>query len=81
MTIREGKYHQVKRMSAQVGHPVLKLKRIAYGPLRLGRLAPGAWRDLSQEELRNLEAAAGGDGREYEDYVPSGGRSKGPTRS
>lgn len=62
MTIREGRYHQVKRMCTQVGHPVLKLKRIAYGPLRLGRLGPGAWRDLSREELHDLEGAAGRDG-------------------
>ncbi len=59
MTIREGRYHQVKRMCAQVGHLVLKLKRVAYGPLRLGRLAPGAWRELSPEELQDLEQAVG----------------------
>jgi 23S rRNA pseudouridine2605 synthase len=63
MTIREGRYHQVKRMCAQVGHPVLKLKRIAYGPLRLGRLGPGAWRDLSQAELQDLEQTVGRDVR------------------
>jgi 23S rRNA pseudouridine2605 synthase len=57
MTIREGRYHQVKRMCEQAGHQVLKLKRIAYGPLRLGRLGPGAWRDLGQEELHDLEEA------------------------
>ncbi len=51
LTIREGKYHQVKRMFAEVGYQVLKLKRIAYGPLRLGRLGPGAWRELNQEEM------------------------------
>ncbi len=59
MTIREGRYHQVKRMCEQAGHPVLKLKRIAYGPLRLGRLGPGACRELSQEELHDLEEAIG----------------------
>jgi pseudouridine synthase len=57
MTIREGKYHQVKRMCALVGHQVVKLKRIAYGPLRLGRLGPGAWRELSTEELAALDKA------------------------
>ena len=59
LTIREGKYHQVKRMCALVGYQVVKLKRIAYGPLRLGRLGPGDWRDLSQEELTELEKAIG----------------------
>jgi 23S rRNA pseudouridine2605 synthase len=60
MTIREGRYHQVKRMCTQVGYQVLKLKRIAYGPLHLGRLGPGAWRELSQEERRDLETAVSG---------------------
>jgi 23S rRNA pseudouridine2605 synthase len=59
MTIREGRYHQVKRMCTQVGHQVLKLKRIAYGPLHLGRLGPGSWRELSREELQDLETASG----------------------
>ena len=59
LTIGEGRYHQVKRMLAQVGYRVLKLKRIAYGPLRLGRLAPGAWRDLTPAELAALYRAAG----------------------
>lgn len=59
LTIREGRYHQVKRMCRQVGHQVVKLKRIAYGPLRLGRLAPGTWRELTPEELQALEAACG----------------------
>lgn len=57
MTIREGRYHQVKRMLAGVGYPVRKLKRLAYGPLRLGRLAPGAWRDLTPQELAALRQA------------------------
>jgi 23S rRNA pseudouridine2605 synthase len=60
LTIREGKYHQVKRMLAAVGHQVVKLKRIAYGPLRLGRLGPGQWRELAPEELQELEKAVAG---------------------
>ena len=59
MTIREGKYHQVKRMCAQVGYQVVKLKRIAYGPLRLGRLEPGVWRELNLEEVTELEKTIG----------------------
>jgi 23S rRNA pseudouridine2605 synthase len=59
MTIREGKYHQVKRMCAQVGYQVVKLKRIAYGPLRLGRLEPGVWRELNSEEVTELEKTTG----------------------
>jgi 23S rRNA pseudouridine2605 synthase len=59
MTIREGKYHQVKRMCALVGYQVVKLKRVAYGPLRLGRLGPGAWRDLNPGEVLELERTIG----------------------
>ncbi|OPX19728.1 MAG: pseudouridine synthase [Desulfobacca sp. 4484_104] len=59
LTIREGRYHQVKRMCAQVGHPVLKLKRIAYGPVKLGRLPRGAYRELSTHELVQLWEVSG----------------------
>jgi pseudouridine synthase len=57
LTIREGHYHQVKRMCAAVGHKVLKLKRIAYGPLKLGNLTPGKFRELSDAERIRLEKA------------------------
>ena len=59
LTIHEGRYHQVKRMCQEVGHPVLKLKRVAYGPLKLGRLPRGAFRELTPEELQALLAPAG----------------------
>ena len=55
VTLREGKYHQVKRMVAARGAKVLSLKRVAMGPLRLdGSLAPGEWRELTPEEERKL---------------------------
>jgi 23S rRNA pseudouridine2605 synthase len=56
ITVWEGRYHLIKRLMAQVGHPVLKLKRIAYGPLRLGRLPRGAHRALTREEIEALKA-------------------------
>ncbi len=56
VTIREGKFHQIKRMLAARGKPVLYLKRLAMGPLRLDEsLAPGAWRELSTEEKKLLK--------------------------
>ena len=58
LRIHEGKKRQVKRMLAAVGHPVLSLHRSAFGPLALGDLALGAWRDLSAAELSALRAAA-----------------------
>jgi 23S rRNA pseudouridine2457 synthase len=54
MTLTEGKNRQVRRMTAAVGHPTLRLIRVAIGGLRLGDLAPGRWRLLSREETRGL---------------------------
>jgi 16S rRNA pseudouridine516 synthase len=51
VTIREGKFHQIKRMFAAVGREVLYLKRLSMGPLALdGTLPPGAYRRLTEEE-------------------------------
>lgn len=54
VTIFEGRKHQVKRMFEAVGHPVLKLKRIKFGPLSLGDLAPGEFRYLTDREANAL---------------------------
>jgi 23S rRNA pseudouridine2605 synthase len=56
LTIHEGRKRQVRRMCAAVGHPVMALERVAFGPLRLGRLAPGGHRRLSEAELGRLQA-------------------------
>jgi 23S rRNA pseudouridine2457 synthase len=55
ITLREGKKHQVRRMTAAVGLPTLRLIRVAIGPIRLEGLQPGGWRDLRVEEVRALE--------------------------
>jgi pseudouridine synthase len=54
ITVTEGRNRQVRRMCAVVGHPVLKLKRIRYGPIRLGNLKPGFYRDLTPAEIEKL---------------------------
>jgi len=54
LTIAEGRNRQVRRMCEAVGHPVLELTRIGFGTLRLGRLAPGAHRRLSDDEIAEL---------------------------
>jgi 23S rRNA pseudouridine2457 synthase len=56
LTLREGRNRQVRRMTAAVGHPTLRLVRAALGPLRLGDLglAPGQWRALRPDEERAL---------------------------
>ncbi len=56
VTLREGKFHQVKRMLAARGKPVLYLKRLAMGPLALDEsLLPGQWRELTKEEEKKLK--------------------------
>jgi len=56
ITIREGKYHQIKRMFASVGNEVVFLKRIAMGGLPLDdSLLPGECREISAEELEMIE--------------------------
>ena len=52
VTVTEGKYHQVRRMLASRGLPVLELRRLSIGGLRLDeKLGPGGWKELSQEDL------------------------------
>jgi pseudouridine synthase len=60
IAIREGKYRQIRRMCEAVGHPVLKLKRVSIGPVRLGQMKAGEWRYMSQKEVYNLEQALAG---------------------
>ncbi len=54
LTIREGRNRQVRRMTAAVGYPTLRLVRIAIGPVLLGELGPGQWRELGIEEVDSL---------------------------
>ena len=62
LTLREGRNHQVKRMCAAVGCPVLKLRRTQIGPIDLGNLRPGRSRRLNPREMRALRVAVGLDG-------------------
>jgi len=55
MTIREGRKRQIRLMLEKVGHQVVALKRLQQGPLRLGDLHPGQYRELTQEEIRKLK--------------------------
>ena len=60
VTLREGKYHQVKRMLAARGKPVTALKRLSMGPVSLDPgLEPGQWRPLTAQEVMSLQGAAG----------------------
>ncbi len=56
LTLREGRNRQVRRMTAAVGHPTLRLVRVAIGPIALGTLVPGERRELSEAERQDLHA-------------------------
>jgi 23S rRNA pseudouridine2457 synthase len=60
LTLGEGRNRQVRRMTAAVGHPTLRLVRVAIGPLTLTGLglAPGAWRRLTPREERALRESS-----------------------
>ena len=60
VTVQEGKYHQIKRMFASVGKPVLALHRSSFGALKLDAgMNPGDYRELNSDEIAALYAAAG----------------------
>jgi len=63
LTIREGRNRQVRRMCEAVGHPVRALRRTRIGPIGDRRLKPGAWRELSAEEIAALKELSGGSGK------------------
>ena len=56
LVLREGKNRQIRRMTAHVGFPTLRLIRSAIGPWRIDGLAPGSWRRLELDSLRDQPA-------------------------
>src|SRR5206468_12685226 len=58
IAVHEGRYRQVRRICEAVGLAVMALHRSGYGPLRIGTLPRGAWRDLTPDEGRRLRDAS-----------------------
>ena len=52
ITITEGKNRQVRKMTAAIGHPTLRLIRKKMANLELGDLLPGQWREISREDIK-----------------------------
>jgi pseudouridine synthase len=59
ITLREGRKREIRRMCAAVGLKVVRLKRVAFGPIRLGRLRTGQFRRLSPSEVAALRRLVG----------------------
>ena len=57
VVLTEGRKRQVKRILEFVGHPVIKLHRSAFGPIKLGNLPNGSYRLLTEDEVRALREA------------------------
>lgn len=76
ITIHEGRNRQVRRMFETLGHPVLGLSRLRFGPIALGELPPGHVRPLSQKEHAALEKH-----RRTEADVPGANRAPWPRKS
>lgn len=70
VTLREGRKRQIRRISAELGHPVVQLVRLRIGPTRLSGVAPGEWRHLTADEIRSLRASLNSPGgRPLEEHV------------
>jgi 23S rRNA pseudouridine2605 synthase len=51
IALREGKNREIRRMFESMGREVTRLKRVAFGPLQLGDLPPGRWREITRGEI------------------------------
>ncbi len=59
VVLHQGWNRQLKRMGEAVGHPVMRIRRVGYGPLSLGNLSPGEYRQLEDREVTGLKQLAG----------------------
>lgn len=79
--LREGRKRQIRRIAATLGHPVQQLVRERIGPLSLGELKPGQWRNLTEREVDQLKQSvaeqgiAGAQGQKY-GLQPANGSNK-----
>lgn len=76
ITLHEGRNRQIRRMCAQIGHPVRQLTRVRMGPITLRELRTGHWRDLTAAEIDKLQRSATSerqhDGHEEHEEKPHG---------
>jgi pseudouridine synthase len=78
ITLREGKNREVRRLLKAVGHPVVRLMRVRYGPIKLEGLEPGTWRRLSAQERASLAGEEAHEG--HKTHSPHHRGKKSPAR-
>jgi len=74
--LNEGRTRQVREMFERIGHPVMKLRRVAIGPLRDSELRLGGIRELSDKEVEQLRRSTRGGGKGGEKVAPGRGRGR-----
>lgn len=62
VTLRDGRYHEVRRLCLALGHSVRRLKRVAFGGVRMKSIPRGKWRTLTESEVKELKSKVGLDG-------------------
>lgn len=75
IVLKEGHNREIRRLFARIGHKVLKLERVAFGPLRIAKLGIGEFRHLTTFEIRQLKQVAAGQ-KATGDTTESGGEKK-----
>ena len=78
IVLKEGRKREVRRLMEAVGHKVLYLKRVRFGPLEIGSLQRGHFRDLDEKEIRELERAVRTGPRDRDARGLGSGRRKDP---
>lgn len=78
IVLAEGRNREIRRMLAKLGHRVQRLTRVAIGPLRLGKVPPGAHRPLTTEEVRELREVAYRPRPEWRERPPGQGPRRPP---
>ena len=81
ITLHEGRNRQIRRMCSAVGLQVVRLKRSAEGPVKLGMLQPGEYRELKRSEVSALRNAAQKTSRSASDQTGAAPRRPGPRRT
>jgi 23S rRNA pseudouridine2605 synthase len=79
IVIHEGRNRQVRKMCEAIGHPVIRLRRVAIGPIKDEKLRPGDFRELSADEIAALRRTASGD-RALSRSEPRSRTGRGPMR-